>query len=251
MKIFDKPLILLFLAAIILTSCNSSLATSPTDVMETAISTVNTAVAETELVIPTATPISLATVAFPTAIAITPTAILASPTPLVFTDPSIPMSERIVYYYFVTTAENPIPEGSVAIMPNALILAPTPSDTAYSPDTAADLRIALEAVLNDKRNIWINKNLEITNIAFNEGHANIVMNGEYFAVAPIVLTAARAQILMTLFANAAVQTATVTLNGDTIANIAISISSDAKPTDYVYIRTEIETFIAEHVYTAP
>jgi len=161
------------------------------------------------------------------------------------------MSERIVYYYFVTAAENPSPEGSVAIMPNDLILAPAPSDIAYSHDTAADLKTALETVLNDKRNIWISSNLEITKVAFNEGRADIVLQGEYYGVAPVVLTAARAQILMTLFANAAVQTATVTLNGDTIANISISISKDAKPANYVYTRTEIETFIAEHTYATP
>ena len=175
---------------------------------------------------------------------------ILTPSPLPpATETSIPISERIVYYYFVVIAENTPPEGSVVIMPNELILAPTLSDITYNPDTATNLRTALEAVLNDERNSWISSNLEITNVAFSEGHADIVLQGEYFGVAPVILTAARMQILMTLFANAFVQTVTVTLNGDTIANI--DVSREGKPTDYVYTRTEIETFIAEHAYVTP
>ena len=99
-------------------------------------------------VIPTATSISLVTQP-------------ASPTPLLFTDPSIPLSERIVYYYFVTPVEIPIPEGSVTIS-STYILAPTFSDITYSSDTADNLRTALEAVLNDSRNGWISDKLEIS-----------------------------------------------------------------------------------------
>jgi hypothetical protein len=39
--------------------------------------------------------------------------VFPSSTPLAFTDPSIPLSERIVYYYRVRDAETPIPEGAV------------------------------------------------------------------------------------------------------------------------------------------
>ncbi len=149
----------------------------------------------------------------------------------------------------MTIDEKVPPEGSIVIMPDALILAPTRSDIAHNPDTAANLRTALEAVLNDDRNIWISTNLEIIDITFSEGHTDVVLQGEYYGVAHIVLTAARMQILMTLFANPSVQTAAVTLNGDTIANI--DISRDGKPVDYVYTRSEIETFMAEHAYVMP
>lgn len=178
--------------------------------------------------------------------AATPTPPSSLPPP---TENSIPVSERIVYYYFVTIAENIPPEGSVVIMPDNLVLGPTVSDMGHSPDVATDLRIALEAVLNDERNTWISYNLEIINIGFSEGRADVVLEGEYFGVAPIVLTAARMQILLTLFANTSVQTATVTLNGDTIANIDASMIE--KPVDYVFTRSEIETFRAEHAYVIP
>lgn len=56
---------------------------------------------------------------------------------------------------------------------------------------------------------------------------------------------------MTVFANPSVQTATVTLNGDTIGNLGISNSMNAKPADYVFTRAEIETFIKEHAYVSP
>ncbi len=188
-------------------------------------------------VIPTATSISLATVS-------------ASPTPLLFTDPSIPLSERIVYYYFVTPAENPIPGGGVTIS-STYILAPTFSDTTYSPDTVDNLETALETVLNDGRNGWISSKLELVDITFDDVHANVVLQGEYFGVGDVTLIAASTQILMTVFANPSVQTATVTLNGDTIGNLGISNSMNAKPADYVFTRAEIETFIKEHAYVSP
>lgn len=238
MKIFGKALIPLCLVTIILASCNSfksTPATRPTDVMETAISTVSTAVAETQIAFPTATPYS--------------PALPASPTPLLFTDPSIPMSERVVYYYFVTAAENPLPEGSVVVI--SYILAPTPSDIAYSPDTAANLRTALAAVLNDGRNGWMSSNLEIVDVTFGDGHANVVLQGEYYGVGDVTLIAASMQILMTVFTNASVQTATITLNGDTIGNMGVSNSMNAKPADYVFTRAEIETFMNEHAYVSP
>jgi hypothetical protein len=172
----------------------------------------------------------------------------ATPTPLLFTDPSIPMSERIIYYYFVNPAEDPIPAGSVlAVLP----LAPTYADKTYTPDTAADLRTALEIVLHDGRNSWLSSDLEIIDVSFRNGHADVVMQGEYFGVGGAVLEAASMQILMTLFANPSVQTAAVTLNGDTISNIGISNSMDAKSADYIYTRSEIETFMNEHVYVSP
>lgn len=224
-----------------LTSCNGFISTpvaSPTDVLETAISTIGTAIAETQMAIPTATPIS-------------PPTLPASPTPLLFTDPSIPLSERIVYYYFVTPAE-PLPEGSVVVIkPDTYILAPTPSDITYSPDTAADLRTALEAVLLDARNGWISTNVEIVDVAFADGHADMVLQGEYFGVGDVTLIAASMQILMTVFTNASVQTATITLNGDTIGNMGVSNSINAKPADYVFTRAEIETFMNEHAYVSP
>jgi len=161
------------------------------------------------------------------------------------------MSERIVYYYFVTTAENPHPEGSVVISPDSYILAPTWSDNTYSPDTAVNLRKALEAVLKDGRNGWISSNVEIVEITFNDGHANVVLQGEYFGVGDVTLIAARMQTLMTVFANASVQTATVTLNGDTIGNMGVSISINAKPADYVFTRAEIEAFMNEHADVSP
>ena len=161
------------------------------------------------------------------------------------------MSEQIVYYYFVTPAENPLPEGSVVIMPDTYILAPTLSDTKYSPDTAADLWMGVEAALHDGRNDWISSDVEIIGVTFREGHADVVLKGEYFGVGDVTLIAARMQILMTVFANASVQTATVTLNGDTIGNIGISHSINAKPADYVFTRPEIETFMNENAYVSP
>jgi hypothetical protein len=67
-------------------------------------------------------------------------------------------------------------------------------------------------------------------------------------VGDVTLIAARMQILLTIFANPAVQSATVTYNGDTIGNWGVSISLNAKPADYAFTRVEIESFIAENLY---
>jgi hypothetical protein len=242
-KILDKTLIALSLVSAMLASCNSFLSTPttrPTDMMEPDVSTVGPAVTEVQGAIPTAPPIPLTT-----ATPINPAALLPSPTPLLFTDPSIPMSERIVYYYFVTAAENPHPEGSVMVLPDVYILAPTWSDSTYGSDTAADLRTALEAVLKDSRNGWISSHVDIVQVTFGDGHADVVLQGEYYGVGDVTLIAARMQILMTLFANNSVQTATVTLNGDTIGNLGVSNSINARPANYVFTRAEIEAFMNE------
>ena len=162
----------------------------------------------------------------------------------------MPTSERILYYY-VMIAENVPPEGSVVIMPNVLILAPTLSDTAYGPDTVTNIRIALESMIDDAHNREIIRNLDIDNITFSEGHTDVVLKGEISGAGDVVLIAARMMILMTVFTDVSVQTATVTLNGDTIGNLGVSNSMDAKPVDYVYTRAEIETFIAENAYASP
>ena len=66
-----------------------------------------------------------------------------------------------------------------------------------------------------------------------------------------LLVAARMQILLTVFSNPSVQTATVTLNGDTIGNLGVSSSTDARPADYVYTRAEMELYLQEHAYMYP
>jgi hypothetical protein len=221
--------------------------------METAISTVSTAFAETHRVMATATPLPdlslLPTVSLITTKPLHPPALstLPSPTlgptstPFVFTDPSIPLSERIVYYYFVGPAENPIPEKTVIIAGHLLALAY--ANETYTSDTAADLRVALEIVLHDGRNIWRGNDLEIVDITFGNGHANVVMQGEPFAAGGGPLWAAGRQILMTVFANPSVQTASISLNGDTIGNLGSSDSRNALPADYVYTRTENGAYI--------
>ena len=79
----------------------------------------------------------------------------------------------------------------------------------------------------------------------------MVLEGEFFGAGGIVLIAARVQILLTVFTEASVQTATITLNGKNIANLGISHNSQIKPADYMYTRTEIETFMVENAYGIP
>jgi hypothetical protein len=159
-------------------------------------------------------------------------------------------SSLVGYYYFIPP-NSAIPKGSVVVFPDAYILAPTQLDSVFSPDAAADLKLALQAVVSDSRNLWVSNKLEIANVAFKEGHADILLQGEIYGVGDVTLIAARSQILLTIFANPAVQSATVTFNGDTIGNWGVSISINAKAKDYVFTRAEIEAYMAENAYKAP
>ena len=260
MNLFSKTIIPIFLAAGLLASCSSyrtEPALSEAEIMETAISTVSTAAAETQGAIATNTPMALPTFSLPTVTPAfqalptlsfpttpsTPLPLPASPTPwptiptytpLAFTDPSIPLSERIVYYYFVRPAEDPVPEGTVFSAGHPL--APAYADETYTSDTAADLRMALEIVLHDGRNYWRGSDLEIVEVTFGNGHASIVLQGEYFAAGGGPLWTAGRQILMTVFANPSVRTASISVNGEAVTNMGISNSREALPADYVYTR---------------
>jgi hypothetical protein len=159
--------------------------------------------------------------------------------------PSFPVSEQIVFYHFKQGGIHFVPEGSVL---DWVLLFPASSDEPYTSDTAADLRTALELVLQDERNGWISRDLEIVDVTFRNGHADIVLQGEYSGESDEVLNAASMQILLTVFSNLSVQTAAVTLNGDTIGNLGVSSSTNARPADYVYTRAEMETYLKDHAY---
>jgi hypothetical protein len=155
-------------------------------------------------------------------------------------------AEQIVYYYFVEVAENAPPEGSVVILPDEIILAPAQSGLPRSADPTINLGSALQSMLNDPRNMWTSTQVGITSVTISQGAARVVLDGEYFGAGDIVLIAVRMQILMTVFADPLVQTATVILNGENISNLGISQPGDAKPTDYAYSRAEVDYFMAEN-----
>jgi hypothetical protein len=161
------------------------------------------------------------------------------------------ITEPIVYYYFWDKLENIPPDGSIVILPNELILSPALLDDRYGADPAFNLRTALNAVINDSRNQWTSNSLEISDITVNDGHADVVLRGDYFGVGDIVLIAARIQILATIFADPSVQYATVRLNEKNIAKLGISNSQEAKPDEYAYTRYEFENFMADHMFGTP
>ena len=170
------------------------------------------------------------------------------PTPVVnplITATSQPVGP-IVYYSFVPGGANEFLEGSIEVLPNELILAPTPSNMTRNSDIAMNITSALGVMLKDARNRWTGKGIGITSVAFRDGHADVSLQGEIIGAGDVVLIAARMQILMTVFAERAVQTANVSLNGESIANLGISNSSEAKPAGYTFTRAEIETYQVEH-----
>ncbi len=154
----------------------------------------------------------------------------------------------IVYYYFVTTPAISPPPGSVVILPDVLILGPTHSEITRGSDTAANVSTALRLMIQDSRTPWTKNDVSITRITFRDGKANVVLQGNIFGAGDVVFIAARMQILLTVFAEPSVQTAVITINGENVANLGISHSSQEKPADYTFTRAEIETFIAENAY---
>lgn len=152
----------------------------------------------------------------------------------------------LVYYHFASIPGNNFPAGSVVVLADTLVLSPTVSTLPRSADVTANIQSALHAMIDDPRNAWTSSDLNIDNVAFDNGHADVVLSGEISGAGDVVLIAARMQFLLTVFAEPAVQTATVTLNGESIGNLGVSHSSEAKPTNYAYTRTEIEDYIAEN-----
>jgi hypothetical protein len=267
MNIFGKTLVPLFLAVAMLASCSSGQSTptlSQADIMKTAISTVSTAFAETQRAIPTATPDPrlLPTFSFintldtltpyPTSPSSTPLPTIPSFTPLVFSDPSIPLSERIVYYYFVSTGQGPAPEGTVHAIH---LFAPAYTDETFTSDTAADVRRALEIILHeDSRRIWVTSDLEIADVTFRNGHAAVVLQGETLAAGDAQPCAGSLQILMTVFANPSVRTAAVTINDRAIGGLC-NFGAPTPPiipnVNGVYARADIEAYMKENAYVSP
>jgi hypothetical protein len=153
-----------------------------------------------------------------------------------------------VHYYFASIPGNTFPAGSVVIVPDVLILSPTLSGIPRSAETAVHVQSAVQAMINDPRNVWTGS-ATITSVTVDDtGHAAIVLSGEIKGVGDAVLIAARMQFLFTVFAESSVQTATITISGQNIGNLGISHSSEAKPADYAYTRAEVETFMAQNAY---
>jgi hypothetical protein len=153
----------------------------------------------------------------------------------------------IVYYYFASIPGNTFPAGSVVIVPDVLILSPALSTIPRSADAAQNVQSAVQAALNDPRNVWTG-GATIASVTVDAGHAAVALNGDITGVGDAVLVAARMQFLMTVFAEPSIQTVTITVNGQNIGNLGISHSSEAKPDDYAHTRAEIETFMAQNVY---
>jgi hypothetical protein len=162
-----------------------------------------------------------------------------------------PGVDAIVYYYYVPVEDNAYPEGSVVIMADTLVLAPTASSFTRSADTPSDLTTALLLMLRDRRNDWSGNNMGVSSVNFNSGRADVALQGDVSVAGDIQLIALRFQILLTVFAEPGVQSALVTLNGKNISNLGVSNAMYADPEDYTYPRAEIETFMAENSYVKP
>lgn len=163
--------------------------------------------------------------------------------PTVETDPVQEQTiESIVYYYFIESDGSDLPTGSVVVLPDILTLAPTQSGITCVADPSVNISSALRVMIDDPHNEWTSSDLEISDVTFSEGHAVVELQGEIFGAGDIVLIASRMQILLTVFSDASVQTAAVTLNGECIGNLGISHDSEARPADFAYTREDIEAF---------
>ena len=149
-------------------------------------------------------------------------------------------------------AENPIPEGTVRAIH---LFAPAYTDETFTSDTAGDLRRALEIILHeDARQIWESRELEIVEVTFRNGHADVVIEGKYFVAGHTQPCAASLQILMTMFANPSVRTASISLNGGSIAGLCVFMAGSPpiiKTVNDVYSRAAIEGYMKGNAYVSP
>lgn len=153
----------------------------------------------------------------------------------------------IVYYRFSNADDVlPLPEGSITILegePEELLaLVPEKITVDGQLDPVQSLSAALREVIACEGNKWTSEDLGIGNVSLEDGHAVVELDGTITGAGGIILVATRIQIVSTVFAEPSVQTATVTLNGECIANLGISHESEARAPDYRYIREEVVGF---------
>lgn len=159
--------------------------------------------------------------------------------------PTLAVLKPVTYYCFVAEGATP-PAGSVAILPNILVLSPVLSTVYQSVDVAANLKAGLQAALKDPGNAWASSAVTVASLVVANQKATVALQGEYFAPGDVVLIAARWQIVLTLFADPAIQSAVVTLNGTNIANLGISHSSQAQPANFEFTRQMVNDFIQQN-----
>lgn len=156
-----------------------------------------------------------------------------------------------MYYHPVWAEQGPVPEGTIHAIH---LFAPAYTDETFTADTAADLRRALEIILHeDSRRIWDSSALEIVEMTFRSGHAQVVIEGQALAAGDAQPCAASLQILMTVFANPSVQTAAISLNGRSIAGLC-RFDSHSPPiietVNEVYSRAAVQGYRKGHLYVA-
>lgn len=159
--------------------------------------------------------------------------------------PTTTALKPVMYYCFVTEGTPP-PAGSVAILPNILVLAPVLSTVYQTADVSVNLNAGLQAALKDPRNVWTSTNVTIASLSVANQKATVALQGDYFGAGDVVLIAARWQLLLTLFAEPSIQSALVTLNGVNIANLGVSHSSQAQPPTYEFTRQVVSDFIQQN-----
>ena len=155
--------------------------------------------------------------------------------------PSLPM----VYYYFASIPGNTFPAGSVEIVPDQLILSPNLVQVTRTDDVATNVRVLLQAMIDDPRNPWTGVNLTITNVTYENQQVTVELSGEINAAGDVVLIAARYQFLMTVFTETSVQTAVILVNGQNIDSLGAS-QANAVDLNHVYTRSEVEFFMAQN-----
>jgi hypothetical protein len=148
----------------------------------------------------------------------------------------------IIYYRFAEAGGGPFPDGSLTLLENELILVPEEINADSVQDTALRITMALQSMMDDTCNAWTGEDLFIAGVSFGDGHADVRLQGSICGPGDIVLVAARMQVLLTVFADTRVQTATVTIDGECIGNLGISHESEAEPADHIFTREDIEVF---------
>jgi LysM repeat protein len=141
-----------------------------------------------------------------------------------------------VVYWLQTNTRSP---GSIVVACDAIV-APTQSTTARTADAATNIRNSLNALFttgSSTNNLWAGQGLSVQGVTVTNGRANITVTGGLSLTGACADGVMQAQFLLSVFGEAQVQSAYVTVDGQNL--VQIFDMSGLEPADAVFTPADV------------